>query len=121
MEALDYLAMAILAIVFIGISFGIYSEYMKGSVVREFEAKAELLAQRVEALGAQDVGSTDYVEIYVPQNCELSFSDNAILVRIGSSSRNLPVGIQVSGPVFSNQSLNLKIQRTENGVSVNVA
>lgn len=120
MGTLNYLAMVILAMLFIGISFGIYSEYQKGSLEREFDERAELLAQRVQALGIQSVGSTFYLEIYVPQNCELSFSDNIVLVRIGSSFKNLPVGIPVSGPVFSNQRLNMKIQRTENGVSVNV-
>jgi len=118
MGALNYLAMAILAAIFIGLGFTLYSEYQRGAAEREFEIKAELLAERVKAMSAQDVGSRDYIDIFVPPNCELSFSDNKISIKIGSSSKNFSVGILVSGPVFSGQSLNLIIQRTENGVDV---
>jgi len=118
MGALDYIAMVIFAVIFIGIGFTIYSEYQRGAAEREFEARVELLAERVEAMIAQGVGTTDYFEIFVPPNCELSFSENAIFAKIGGSSRNFPVGISIEGPVFSNQRLNLMIQRTDNGVSV---
>lgn len=110
--------MVVLAVLFIGIGFTLYSEYQHGAAEREFESKAELLAERVRAMAAQSPGSTDYLDISVPPNCELSFSDNAIFARIGSSTENFSVDVPVYGPVFSNQRLNLMIQRTENGVDV---
>ncbi|MFH1821258.1 MAG: hypothetical protein ABH852_02305 [Methanobacteriota archaeon] len=118
MGALNYLAMVVLAVIFVGLGFTLYSEYQRGAAEREFITKAELLAERVNAMSAQGEGSTDYLEIYVPPNCELSFSDSVISVRIGSSTNNIVVDIPINGPVFSDQRLNLKIQRTENGVDV---
>ena len=118
MGALNYLAMVVLAVIFVGLGFTLYSEYQRGAAEREFETKAELLAERVKTMASQGVGSTDYLEIYVPPNCELSFSGSAISVMIGNSSENILVNIPINGPVFSNQRLNLMIQRTENGVSL---
>jgi len=118
MSALNYLAMVILAVLFIGMGFAIYSNYQRGALEKEFETKAELLANRVNLIGTQNEGSRDYLEIYVPSNCQLSFSDNAVLVRIGGSSRSFPVSVPVEGPVFSNQRVNLVIQRTAAGVSL---
>jgi len=116
MGALNYLAMAILAVIFIGLGFTLYSEYQQGAAEREFGAKAELLAERVKTMASQDLGSTDYLEIYVPANCELRSSGSTIFVRIGNSSENIPVGIPINDSVFSDQKLNLMIQRSENGV-----
>ena len=123
MGALNYLAMVIFVVLFLGIGFAIYSDYQRGALEREFEAKAQDLAERVNLMGAQDVGATDYLEIYVPPNCQLSFSDNAVLVRIGGSSRSFPVSVSVQEPVpvFGNQRVNLVIQRTPAGVSLSVA
>lgn len=121
MGALNYLAMVVLAVIFIGIGFTLYSEYQRGAAEREFESKAELLAERINAMAPQSPGSTDYLDIYVPPNCELSFSDNAISMRIESSSKKISVDIPINGTdtIFSNQRLNLMIQRTESGVYVN--
>ncbi len=118
MSALNYLAMVVLAVLFLGLSFTLYSQYQTGAAEREFEAQAELLAERVNAMSAQSPGSTDYLEIDVPPNCELSFSDSQIALKIGASSRNIIVDLPISGPTFSDQKLNLIIQRTETGVNV---
>lgn len=119
MEALDYLAMAVLAAVFIGFGFAIYFNYQRGSAEREFEFQAQILAERIQAIAAQDPGSTEYMEIIVPAGCELGFFDNSVLIKIGSNSKSFPVRIPVSGPTFSGQKLNLIIRRLEDGVYVN--
>ncbi|MGC8816397.1 MAG: hypothetical protein ACP5PX_01060 [Candidatus Hadarchaeum sp.] len=118
MEALDYLAMAVLAAVFIGIGFTMYFSYQQGAAEREFEYRAQLLAERIQAMAAQDVGSIEYIQIFVPAGCELSFSDNAVSIKIGGVAKSFPVGIPVSGPVYSGQNLNLIIRRVEEGVYV---
>ncbi len=112
------MAMVVLAVIFVGLGFTLYSEYQRGAAEREFEAQAEILAERVKAMASQGVGTTDYLEIYVPPNCELSFSDNAVSIMIGNSSKVIPVNIPINGQVFSDQRLNLMIQRTESGVYV---
>ena len=121
MGALNYLAMVIFVVLFLGIGFAIYSDYQRGALEREFEAKAQDLAERVNLMGAQDVGATDYLEIYVPPNCRLSFADNTILANIGSSSRGFTVTLPVSGPILSNQRVKLVLRRTAAGVSLSVA
>jgi arginine utilization protein RocB len=118
MESLDYLAMAILAAIFIGLGFTLYYNYQRGAAEREFEATAQLLADRIKAMAQQDVGTTEYLEIFVPASCELSFFDNMVSIRIGSSSRNFPVGISVSGSVPSGQKVKLLLQRLDGGIHV---
>jgi len=116
MGALNYLAMVVLAVIFIGLGFTLYSQYQAGAAEREFEAKVEILAERINAMSAQDSGSTDYLEIYVPPNCELGFYDSKIFIMIGSSSREISLNLPVSGPTLSDQQLSLMVQRSENGV-----
>lgn len=118
MGALNYLAMVALAVIFIGLGLALYSQYQTGAAEREFEAKAEILAELVNAMSVQDPGSTDYLEIYVPTNCELSFHDSTISVKVGSSSKDIPVDVFISGPTLSGRQLNLMIQRTKSGVTV---
>lgn len=118
MGALDYLAMAVLAIIFIGFGFAMYLNYQQGAAEREFESRAELLAERIKTMAKQDVGTTDYMEIFVPDGCELRFSDNAVSIKIGGASKSFPVGISVSGQVYSGQKLTLVIRRFEDGVYV---
>ncbi len=118
MGALSYLAMVVMAVIFLGLAFTVYSQYQTGAAEREFEAQAEVLAERVNAMSAQSPGSTDYLQILVPPNCELSFADSQIDLKVGSSSRTISVDLPISGPTFSDIRLNLMIQRTETGVSV---
>ncbi|MEM4187740.1 MAG: hypothetical protein QXN56_01050 [Candidatus Hadarchaeum sp.] len=121
MEALDYLAMAVLAAIFIGFSFAIYFNYQQGAAEREFELQAQTLAERIRAMAAQDVGSTEYMEIFVPAGCELAFRDNLVSIKIGGDSRSFPVGIPVIGARYSGQKLNLIIRRAEDGVYVSTS
>lgn len=118
MGTLNYIAYVVFAVLFLSLAFGIYAQYQRGAAEQEFRLGAERLAERIEALGNQSAGTVDYFEISVPQNCELSFVDSSVLISIGSWSDNFPVGVPVSGPTFSNQNLNLKLERVENGVNV---
>ncbi|MEM3420911.1 MAG: hypothetical protein QW835_06185 [Candidatus Hadarchaeum sp.] len=121
MGALDYLAMAVLAAIFIGFGFAMYFNYQQGAAEREFEFQAQTLAERIRAMASQDVGATEYMEIFVPAGCELAFHDNSVTIKIGSNSRSFPVGIQVSGVEYSGQKLNLIIRRSEDGVYVSTS
>ncbi|MGQ9788820.1 MAG: hypothetical protein ACUVQM_05925 [Candidatus Hadarchaeaceae archaeon] len=118
MGALDYLAMAVLAAIFLGLGFAIYLNYQQGASEREFESRAELLAERIRVMAKQDVGTTEYMEILVPESCELGFSDNAVYIKIGGALKSFPVGISVSGQVYSGGKLSLIIRRIEDGVYV---
>jgi hypothetical protein len=118
MGTLNYIAYVVFAVLFLSLALGIYIQYQRGAAEQEFRLKAGELSELIEALGDQNTGSTDYFPISVPQNCELRFADNSVVISIGSWSDNFQVGIPVSGPTFSNQNLNLKLERVENGVNV---
>ena len=120
MGAINYIAYVIFAVLFVSIAFAIYVQYQQGAAEQEFRLKAEELSERIDALGSQS-GGTGYFDIPVPSNCELRFVDNAVVISIGSWSDNFPVGISVNGPTFSNQRLNLRLERTGNGVNVSEA
>ena len=121
MGAINYIAYVIFAVLFVSIAFAIYIQYQQGAAEQEFGLKAEELSERIEALGNQSAGTVDYFDISVPPNCELRFADNAVVISIGSGSDNFSVGLPVSGPTFSNQRLNLRLERTGNGVNVSEA
>ncbi len=120
MGAMNYIAYVIFAVLFLSIGFAIYVQYQQGAAEQDFKHKAEMLAERIEALGSQGTGAVDYFDISVPENCELRFDslDNAVVIMIGGWSDNFSVGIHVSGPIFSNQRLSLRLERTESGVVV---
>ena len=121
MGALSYIAAVIFAVFFIGVGFALYSEYQRGAAERDFVYRAGLLAERIDALGAQSSGAVDYFGISIPSNCELRFTDNVVTAVVGEHLENFRVGFPVSGPTFTNQKLNLKLERTENGVDVSEA
>ncbi len=118
MGTLNYIAYVIFAVLFISISFAIYTEYQRGAAEQEFRLKAEELAGQINELGNQSEGTILYFDISVPPNCELRFTDNAVVIMIGKWPDNFQVGVPVSGPTFINQRVDLKLERTENGVSV---
>lgn len=121
MGALKYIAYVIFAALFLSIGYALYSEYQRGAAQREFRLKAEDLAGQIEKLGNMSTGSSLNFEIYVPSNCELSFTDNAVVIVIGGSSENFPVGVPVSGRTFTDQKVTLKLKRTDIEVSVSEA
>jgi hypothetical protein len=121
MGTLNYIAYVISALLFVSVAFTIYIQYQRGAVEQEFKLRAEELSERIEALGNQSPGTVDYFDISVPSNCELRFTDNAVVVVIGSWSENFPVGIPVSGPTFTDQRLSLRLERSGNGVNVGAA
>lgn len=118
MGTLNYIAYVIFAVLFISIGFAIYTQYQQGAAEQEFRLKAEELAGQINEVGNMSVGSSLNFEIYVPPNCELRFMDNAVVIGIGGWSNNFPADVPVSGPSFTNQKLNLKLERTDNGVDV---
>jgi len=120
MGALNYLAYAIFAALFISIGFAMYAEYQRGSAEQEFKLKAEELAERIQELGDQSPGSIWYFDISIPSNCELGFADDAVLISIGEWSENIQVGVRVNGENFTSQDLCLKLTRTEDGVDIAV-
>lgn len=106
---------------FVSMAFAIYAQYRQGAAEQDFRLKAEELSERIEALGNQSAGTVDYFEISVLSNCELRFVGNAVVISIGSQPENFPADIPVSGPAFSNQRLNLRLERTGSGVNVSAA
>jgi hypothetical protein len=118
MGTLNYIAYVIFAVLFVSIAIAIYAQYQQGAAEQDFKVKAEELAGNIEQLGNMSTGSVQNFEISVPRNCELRFTDNTVFILIGSWSDNFPVGIPVSGPIFSDQKLSLRLERTENGVNV---
>jgi hypothetical protein len=121
MGTLNYIAYVIFAVLFISIAIAVYVQYQQGAAEQDFRLKAEGLAGEIEQLGNMSAGSVQNFEISVPQNCELRFTDNTVVIVIGSWSDNFPVGIPVSGPTFSDQKLSLRLERTGNGVNVSAA
>ena len=119
MGTLNYIAYVIFAVLFISVGFLLYAEYQRGAAEQDFRLKAEELAGQIEALGDQSAGTVwpDF-DISIPSNCALSFTDNMVVITIGEWSDNFSTGVPVSGSTFSNQELSLKLERTENGVSV---
>jgi len=123
MGTLNYIAYVIFAVLFLSIALAMCAQYQQGAAEQDFRLKAEELSERIKALGDQSPGTVDdsLRDISIPANCELRFTDNTVVIVIGSWSDNFPVGILVSGPPFSNQGLNLRLERTENGVNVSAA
>lgn len=118
MGTLNYIAYVIFAVLFISVGFLLYAEYQRGAAEQDFRLKAEELAGQIDALGDQSTGTIGYFDISVPSNCALSFTDNTVVITVGEWSDNFSTGVPVSGPIFSNQRLTLKLERTETGVNI---
>ncbi|MEM2877975.1 MAG: hypothetical protein QXG10_00250 [Candidatus Hadarchaeales archaeon] len=120
MGALNYLAYAIMAAMFISMAVVLYTGYSRAMEEQRFAGSVEELANRIRSLAAQDPGTEWHLQIYVPSGCELSFGDSSVNFIIGNRADNVYVGIQVSGPALSGTSANMRLLRVENGVEVSV-
>jgi len=121
MGTINYIAYVIFAVLFLSITIAMYAQYQQGAAEQEFRSKAEELSERIKALGNQSPGTVDYFDISVPNNCRLSFSDNKVIIEIGSWDNYFRVYIPVSGENFSNRKLSLMLERTDNGVTLSAA
>lgn len=120
MVALRTLASVIFATIFLSIFAALYLQYQSGSAETVFRQQAEQLAQQVKLLADQDAGASFLFDIVVPQNCELRFEENLVVIVVGQTQENLDAGVAVSGPTLSGQQARLALQRTEDGVIASV-
>jgi hypothetical protein len=118
MGALNYIAYAITAALFLSLAAALYVEYSRASEEHNFISGARELAARISALGGQDPGSVTYYEMRIPQWCELRFEDNKLIVTIGSTAENLETGVAVTGPTLRGTAVSLRLERMENRVEV---
>ncbi len=118
MTSLQLLASTIFAAIFVTIFASIYINYQAGAELNEFEQGAEDLANRIRLLADQDEGAMDQFTIVVPQNCELRFENQNVVAVIGATTKYHDVGVEIIGPMITNQEAALELERTKNGVVI---
>jgi hypothetical protein len=118
MVALKLLASVIFASIFCATFVVLYSTYHSESSEAKFERVAGQLAEMIEVLKDQDPGSTMPFTIEVPQNCQLMFENTFVVISIGGENMSFDTFVNLSGPSFSDQRVELTLRRTSEGVEV---
>jgi hypothetical protein len=122
MGALNYISYAVFAIIFIGIAFTVYAHYQQVSTEQDFLSRTGALADQIEDLALQDVGSSVNFSITVPSGCRLSFENNFVRAVVGSTTENFGTGnVTVSGQPLESGSFQLRLERSQEGVTISEA
>ena len=118
MPALKLLASVIFATIFCGIFVVLYTTYHSQSAEAKFERDADQLAGLIRTLKDRDPGSTMLFTIDVPQDCLLKFENTSVLISIGGGNRSYNTFVNLSGPSFSGEQVELTLRRTSEEVEL---
>jgi hypothetical protein len=116
--AIKFLGMIIFAALFLAISASLFTVYQGSRAEQAFQQEVELLAQSIRALSRQDVGSKIFLEMAVPQNCELKFENHEVIAIVNGVPHIYDVGIFVSCQSISVRKLRVTLERLENEVRI---
>jgi hypothetical protein len=118
MVALKLIAFVAFGVLFLSISFTLYSQYQRAEAERSFLRQTGRLVELVNELGDQDVGASQIFSITVPTGSQLLFENDRVVAKIGEKLENFPVEVPVSGNALSEGSFQLELLRTRGGVEV---
>lgn len=118
--ALKLLAAIVLASIFMGIFVAIQGNWGRSNEIITFKNKSSKLAKTIGFLKDVDVGSKQFFQITVPEECGLRFENKKVIAVISGVSHTYSTKIELEGENLQPDSYDLKLLRTENGVSVNV-
>jgi hypothetical protein len=121
MTAINYIAYVAFAVIFISVGFTIYIQYQQGEAERLFLTNAGELADIVNTVAAQDVGTSQIFSITVPGNSQLIFENDRVVAKIGGRLENFAVGTTLSGSTLDGGIFQLTVTRTQAGVDVSGA
>jgi hypothetical protein len=116
--ALKLLAGVIFATIFCGIFVVLYTTYHSQSAEAKFERDADQLAGLIRTLKDRDPGSTMLFTIDVPQDCLLKFENTSVLISVGGENRTFNTFVNLSGPSFSDERVELTLLRTSEEVEL---
>jgi hypothetical protein len=115
MAALKLIAYVAFGVLFLSISFTLYSQYQQVEAERRFLDQVHELVRRVNLVGFL---APEPFSITIPRNCQLLFENDFIVARIGERSENFPVEVPVSGPELGEGSFQLELSENQGMVFI---
>jgi hypothetical protein len=119
MAALKLIAYLAFGVLFLSMSFTLYSQYQRAEAERRFLTQVGELAESVNEVGRQDVGTRfPPLSITVPSDCRLLFENGFIVARIGERRENFPVDVPLIASPLSAGNHELVLIKEREGVKI---